>query len=55
MRLTDYFRMQTNHRNLQEKTDTAFSLLLFTEGTQPSGFFLKKNPLRTPMQWQHLK
>jgi len=35
-------------------TATAASILLFTEGTQPSGIFLKKMPPRTILRWQHV-
>jgi hypothetical protein len=34
---------------------TAFSIQVFTESMQRSGFFLKKKPPFMPMQRQHVK
>ena len=34
---------------------TAFSVLVFTESMQRSGFFLKEKPPSKPMQCQHVK
>jgi hypothetical protein len=33
---------------------TAFSILVHTETTMPSGFFLKKKPPCTIFKWQHV-
>ena len=33
---------------------TAFSILVLTETTMPSGFFPKKKPPRTIIKWQHV-
>ena len=37
-----------------ERLVTAFSILVHTETTMPSGFFLKKKPPCTIFKWQHV-
>jgi hypothetical protein len=41
------------HPGLKNGT-TAFSILLFTEGSMSSGFFPKKKPPCRIYQWQHV-
>jgi hypothetical protein len=36
------------------RTATAFSILVHTETTMPSGFFLKKKPPCTIFKWQYV-
>jgi hypothetical protein len=39
---------------MQTTAATAFSILLFTGTSKPSGFFLKKKPPFSISKWQHM-